>query len=62
MFAGSDKGGDRAASICSIMRTARLKGVNPEACLRDTLARMAEGHSDQQDPRVDAVDDAIRSN
>ena len=44
LFAGSDAGGDRAAAMYTIMQTAKLSGVNPEAYLRDTLAAIAEGH------------------
>jgi hypothetical protein len=44
LFAGSDTGGDRAAAIYTIVQTAKLNGVNPEAYLRDTLASIAEGH------------------
>jgi transposase len=44
LFAGSDAGGDRAASIYTLVRTAKLNDVNPEAYLRDTLAKIAEGH------------------
>ena len=44
LFAGSDAGGDRAASLYTIVQTAKLNGMNPEAYLRDTLSRMAEGH------------------
>jgi transposase len=44
LFAGSDTGGDRAASIYTIVRTAKLNNVNPETYLRDTLAKIAEGH------------------
>jgi transposase len=44
LFAGSDKGGDRAAAMYTIVQTAKLNGVNPEAYLRDTLAKIAEGH------------------
>jgi transposase len=44
LFAGSDAGGDRAASMYTIVQTAKLNGVNPEAYLKDTLARIAEGH------------------
>jgi transposase len=43
-FAGSDKGGDRAAAIYSLIETAKLNGVDPEAWLRDVLQRIAEGH------------------
>jgi hypothetical protein len=44
LFAGSDAGGDRAASIYTLVRTAKLNDINPEAYLRDTLAKIAEGH------------------
>src|SRR5277367_1522674 len=44
LFAGSDTGGERAASIYTIVRTAKLNKVNPETYLRDTLAKIAEGH------------------
>jgi hypothetical protein len=44
LFAGSDPGGERAASIYTIVQTAKLNGVNPESYLRDTLAKIAWGH------------------
>ena len=44
MFAGSNAGGDRVAAITTLIATAKLNGVNPEAWLRDVLARIAEGH------------------
>ena len=44
LFAGSNTGGERAAAIYSILQTAKLNGVNPEAYLTDTLARIANGH------------------
>jgi transposase len=44
LFAGSDAGGDRAAAMYSILQTAKLNGVNPEAYLTDTLAKIADGH------------------
>jgi transposase len=44
LFAGSHSGGERAAATYSILRTARLNGVNPEAYLTDTLAKIAAGH------------------
>ena len=43
-FAGSDKGGERAAAIYSLLETAKLNGVDPEAWLRDVLTRVADGH------------------
>ena len=44
LFVGSDTGGDRAASMYTIVETAKLNGINPEAYLRDTLARIAAGY------------------
>jgi len=42
LFAGSDKGGERAATIYSLIETAKLNGLDPEAWLRDVLARIAD--------------------
>lgn len=42
LFAGSDAGGDRAASIYSLIETAKLNGLDPEAYLRDVLTRIAD--------------------
>jgi hypothetical protein len=39
LFAGSDRGGERAAAIYSLIETAKLNGRDPEAWLRDVLAR-----------------------
>jgi len=42
LFAGSDSGGERAAAIYSLIGTAKLNGLNPEAYLRDVLTRIAD--------------------
>jgi transposase len=42
LFAGSDAGGERAANIYSLIGTAKLNGINPEAYLRHVLDRIAE--------------------
>ncbi len=42
LFAGSDKGGERAAGILSLIETAKLNGLDPEAYLRDVLTRIAD--------------------
>ena len=42
LFAGSDKGGERAAAILSLIETAKLNGLNPEAYLRHVLTRIAD--------------------
>jgi transposase len=44
LFAGSDPGGERAASIYTIVQTAKLNGLNPETYLKDILTRIADGH------------------
>ena len=41
-FAGSDSGGDRAATIYTIIETAKLNGLNPEAYLRSLIVRIAD--------------------
>jgi hypothetical protein len=41
LFAGSDAGGLRAAAIASLIATARLNDVEPEAYLRHVLERIA---------------------
>jgi transposase len=45
LFAGSDSGGERAASIYTLVMTARLNGLNPEVYLKDVLTKIAEGHT-----------------
>lgn len=40
LFAGSDSGGERAAIMLTLLRTAKLNGVEPEAWLRDVLGRI----------------------
>ena len=42
LFAGSDEGGDRAAAVYTLIETAKLNGLDPQAYLRDVLARIAE--------------------
>ncbi len=42
LFAGSDAGGERAAAIYSLIGTAKLNGIDPEAYLRDVLTRIAD--------------------
>jgi transposase len=42
LFAGSDRGGQRAAAMYSLIVTAKLNDVDPQAWLADVLARIAE--------------------
>ena len=44
LFAGSDSGGERAASIYSLIGSAKLNGLDPEAYLREVLTRIADHH------------------
>jgi len=44
LFAGSDKGGEHAAAIYTLIQTARLNFVDREAWLRDVLTRVADEH------------------
>ena len=45
LCAGSDSGGERAAAIYTLVRTAKLNALNPEAYLSDILTKIAEGHT-----------------
>jgi hypothetical protein len=42
LFAGSDRGGRRAAAMYSLIVTAKMNHVDPQAWLADVLARIAE--------------------
>jgi transposase len=42
LFAGSDVGGERAAAIYSLIGSAKLNGLDPEAYLREVLSRIAD--------------------
>ena len=42
LFLGADAGGERAEAIYSLIGTAKLNGLNPEAYLRHVLARIAD--------------------
>jgi transposase len=46
LFAGSDRGGERAAVMYTLIQTARLNDVDPQAWLADVLARIND-HSIQ---------------
>jgi len=41
LFAGSDRGGERAADLYSLIITAKLNDIDPQAWLADVLARIA---------------------
>ncbi len=42
LICGSDRGGQRAALLYTLIQTARLNDVDPQAWLADVLARIAE--------------------
>jgi transposase len=44
LFLGSDAGGDRAAILYTVIESAKLNGLDPEAYLANVLARLARGH------------------
>jgi hypothetical protein len=49
LFAGSDRGGQRAAAMYSIIVTAKMNDVDPQAWLSDVLTRIAEHPVNQLD-------------
>ena len=42
LHAGSDAGGERAAALYSLIGSAKLNGLDPEAYLRNVLSKIAE--------------------
>lgn len=49
LFCGSDRGGQRAAILYSLIATAKMNGVDPQRWLADVLARIAEHPINQLD-------------
>jgi transposase len=49
LFCGSDRGGQRAAVLYTLIQTARLNDVDPQAWLADVLARIADHPAAQLD-------------
>jgi hypothetical protein len=47
LFAGSDRGGQRAASMYTLIATAKLNNIDPQAWLADVLGRIAD-HSQRR--------------
>jgi hypothetical protein len=42
LFAGSDRGGQRAAVMYSLIVSAKMNDIDPQAWLADVLARIAD--------------------
>ena len=42
LFAGADSGGERAAAMYSLIGSAKLNGIDPEAYLCHVLGRIAD--------------------
>jgi transposase len=47
LFCGSDRGGQRAAAMYSLVVTAKMNGVDPQAWLADVLSRIAAHRLDE---------------
>ena len=43
LFAGSKAGGERAAAIYTVIETAKLNGLEPQAYIADVIAKIADG-------------------
>ena len=62
LFAGSDAGGERAAAMYSLIGTAKLIGLDPEAYLRYVLERIADHPINRIDELLPwAVADALKA-
>jgi len=62
LFAGSDAGGERAAAMYSLIGTAKLIGLDPEAYLRYVLERIADNPINRIDELLPwAVADALKA-
>ena len=53
LFAESNSGGEQAASIYTLVTTAKLNDLNPETYLKDILAKIADGHT------INHIDDLL---
>jgi transposase len=42
LFAGSERGAERAAIMYTLIQTAKLNEIDPQAWLADTLSKIAE--------------------
>ncbi len=53
LFAGSDGGADRWAMLATLITTAKLNDIDPQAWLTDVLERMTNGHP------INRIDDLL---
>ena len=60
LFAGSDAGGERAAALYSLIGSAKLNGLDPEAYLREVLTRIAD-HPINRIRRISALEYQIHA-
>ena len=44
LFLGSDAGGERAAILYTVLESAKLSGLDPQAWLSNVIDRVASGH------------------
>jgi len=49
LFAGSDRGGERAAAMFTLIETAKLNDLDPQAWLSDVLRRIADHSASRLD-------------
>jgi IS66 C-terminal element len=67
LFAGSDRGGESAAAIYSLIGTAKLNGIDPENYLRNVLSRIADHPINRIEEllpwnlRLESADDSFRA-
>jgi transposase len=52
LFLGSDEGGRRAAVFYTLIESAKLNGIDPEAYMADVIDRMAKGHPISRFPEL----------
>jgi hypothetical protein len=59
LFTGSERAGQRAAAIQTLLGTAKLNGLDPAAWLRDTLERLPTCPNSQLDSLLPLRDQTL---